>query len=413
MKLKLISREYDAFAHAFQRHAEAFCAANPDVEIEHEFVDIHTLYDRMIGASEASGDQYDLFLCVTDWLPEAMERGLLSPIDAQLLNDPPDDYPEGWSPSMLGGQTGMRGKVYGLPFHDGPEMFLYRSDLFADPSEREAFKARFGRDLEVPETWSDFLDVALHFTRPEQGLWGCSAALFPDGHNNVYDFLIHLWTRGGVLFDENWKPQFHGAIGQEALQFYLDLFLKHKVISPRCLQFDSTRCGFDFASGTAAMMWNWCGFAAITEVPEFSKIVGKTRCAKVPRGEHGSHTSLNIYWVLTIPAGSKNKDLAYRYMRFAAGKEMDKLTSTEGANGTRLSTWRNPEVQAMCQYYEIIEEVHKQVMSPPAIAEYPAINEVFSMMVDDTLHERKSVVDALNDAARKCEAILRAAGYYK
>jgi multiple sugar transport system substrate-binding protein len=411
MKLKLISREFDAFAEAFRRHAAAFCAANPEVEIEHEYLEIHAHYDKMIAGEGAATDEYDLFLCVTDWLPEAMAKGLITPIDDQLTSDPPEGWPKAWSPSMLGGQTDAGGRVYGLPFHDGPEMLLYRKDLFEDPDEQTAYHARFGSELRVPETWDEFLRVAQHFTRPDQGLWGCSAASFPDGHNNVYDFLIHLWTRGGTLFDAEWTPRFNDEIGREALRFYADLYHTHGVISPKGLTMDSIACGFDFASGSAAMMWNWCGFAAVTEVPEYSNIVGKTKCAKVPRGTHGGHTSLNIYWVLTIPSGSKNKELAYQYLRFAASAELDKQTSLAGANGTRLSTWRDPEVQAIYQYYEIIEEVHRQVKSPPAIPEYPALNEVLSQMVDDVLHRRKSVEVALYDAARECEEILAAAGY--
>lgn len=413
MTLKLVSREYDAFAEAFRRHAAAFEAANPGVTIEHEYREIHAHYDRMVTDGGAATDEYDLFLCVTDWLPEAMARGLLTPIDDYLAQDPPEGWPDAWSPSMRGGQTDAEGRVYGLPFHDGPEMLLYRKDLFEDPEEQAAYRARFGEALRVPETWREFLQVAQHFTRPEAGLWGCNAASFKDGHNNVYDFLIHLWTRGGALFDENWRPQFHGEIGHEALQYYVDLYQKHRVVSPKCLEMDSIKCGFDFAEGTAAMMWNWCGFAALTEVPEFSKIVGKTKCAKVPRGDSGagSHTSLNIYWVLTIPAGSRNKDLAYRYMKFAAAAPVDKQTSLAGANGTRLSTWRDPEVQGIFQYYEIIEEVHREVKSPPAIPEYPAINEVLSTMVDDVLHGRKEVGPALEEAARESEKILMEAGY--
>ena len=47
-----------------------------------------------------------------------------------------------------------------------------------------------------------------------------------DGHNNVYDFLIHLWSRGGQLLDERLRPAFDSLRGQAALQFYVDLLTK-------------------------------------------------------------------------------------------------------------------------------------------------------------------------------------------
>ena len=49
---------------------------------------------------------------------------------------------------------------------------MYRKDLFEDPKEKAAFKAKYGRELEVPQTYSDAKQVAEFFTRPDQGLFG-------------------------------------------------------------------------------------------------------------------------------------------------------------------------------------------------------------------------------------------------
>ncbi len=315
---------------------------------------------------------------------------------------------------MRGLQMAADGKTYGIAYHDGPEVFMYRADLFGDRSEQERFAARFGYPLRPPETWSQFLDVAHFFTRPDEGLWGTCVAAFPDGHNNVYDFLIHLWSRGGDLFDARWRPRFHDRFGQEALQFYVDLFHRDSVVSSECLNLDSVKCGFYYASGKAAMMWNWCGFAAVAELPAFSSISGTNVCTIVPRGANpeGQHTSLNIYWVLTIPVGSAHQAEAYQFIKHVSSPAMDKITSLAGGNGTRLSTWRDPEVRALYPYYQIIEAVHQNVHSPPAIPEYPAINEVLNQMVETAVKGQTTVSQALNRAAEEVEAILDQAGYY-
>jgi multiple sugar transport system substrate-binding protein len=316
---------------------------------------------------------------------------------------------------MRGLQTGADGSIYGIAYHDGPEVFIYRSDLFEDQAERRAFAEQYGYELDIPSTWSQFLDVARFFTRPEQGLSGALVAAYPDGHNNVYDFLIHLWSRGGELVTKDWEPAFHSAIGEEALQFYVDLLHKHKVVPMQALEMDSVKSGNHFAQGNIAMMWNWCGFAAVAEMPEVSRIVGKVKTGLIPRGDgpEGRHMSLNIYWVLGIPAGSSNADMAYQFLKETASAEMDKLTSLSGGNGTRLSTWRDPEVRALFSYYTNIEDVHRNVNSPLPIPEYPAINEVLSQMVDDALKLRKTVRQALNDAADEVAQILQTAGYAK
>ena len=41
----------------------------------------------------------------------------------------------------------------------------YQKSLYADPAKAEAFKAKYGYDLAVPETWDQFRDQALDFGR--------------------------------------------------------------------------------------------------------------------------------------------------------------------------------------------------------------------------------------------------------
>src|SRR5581483_7543596 len=156
----------------------------------------------------------------------------------------------------------------------------------------------YGRELGVPQTWSQFLDLARFFTRPDEDLVGCIVAAKPDGHNNVYDFCIHMWTRGGRFFDERMRPAFNGAAGVAGLQFLCDLINTHRVTQPDPLEFESVASGNFYASGRAAMMWNWCGFQAVADTPDLSKIPGRTRSTMIPAGDGpgGRHASLSVYW---------------------------------------------------------------------------------------------------------------------
>ncbi len=143
-----------------------------------------------------------------------------------------------------------------------------------DPQEQRRFERRYGRPLRVPETWSEFVDVATFFTRPHDGLYGVVVAGLNDGHNTVYDFFIHLWSRGGRLFDEHWRPAFHGEEGREALQFYVDMVTTMGITPPRTLEYDSVAAGMAYAAGEGAMMLNWSGFMAVAQLPP-SVIIGE------------------------------------------------------------------------------------------------------------------------------------------
>ncbi|MEN9933584.1 MAG: hypothetical protein RLZZ387_163 [Chloroflexota bacterium] len=409
--LKIKYRSFDGFERALAEQTRHFQTLRPDVAFELSHAGPEELYEEMVHGGGATSGSYDVMLALTDWLPDLMERGGLLRLNERIEAAPPEGWPHGWSPSVLGLQHDAAGGVYALPYHDGPEIFHYRADLFEDPAEQAAYQQQYGRPLRVPETWSEFLDVARFFTRPEQGLYGSVVAGLNDGHNTVYDFMIHLWSRGGRLLDEHLRPAFHGPEGHEALQFYVDLVTKHGVCPPRTLEYDSVQAGVAFAAGEGATMLNWSGFQAVAQLPP-SAIIGKSRCAPIPRGDGptGRHASLNVYWVLGVCAGSAQPDLAYDFLRETASAAMDKVTSLAGGSGVRLSTWNDPEIQAQFQYYEVIEEVHRGADTLPPLPEYPAMNEVINRMAWDAVQGRKSVEQALTDAAAEWERLL--ARYY-
>lgn len=394
-RLRLAYREFSGFQTTFGLQVEALRGQRPGVEVELVPFEVHELYDVMAGGGCASGD-WDLFLCNTDWLPELMRDGALLALDDLLCRgaNPLPDWPDAWSPSLRGLQTSASGATYGLPYHDGPQMFMYRGDLFDE------------HGIAPPKTWAEFLEVARYFHRPADGLYGCVLAALPDGHNNVYDFLLHLWSRGGAFLDGD-RAAFDGSEGQAALTFLHDLIRVHQVTQPDPRSYDSVGSGDCYASGRAAMMWNWCGFAAVADLPG-SAIRGRNRLGLIPRGDEpgGRHTSLSVYWVLAIPSGSRQPELAWDFLRHVASPEMDVITATQGGIGCRLSTWRSPEVRQDFACYRLIEQVHQETETVPGIPEYPAIADVINAEIDAVYTGGKPVEQALAAAAEQTNRLL-------
>lgn len=404
--LRLAYREFEGFEVALSRQVANFAGVHPDVEVELVPFDVPALYAEMVIGEGCRSGRWDLFLTLSDWLPLLIRDKSLRPLNAQLSRNPPPDWPQGWSESVLRLQRDRAGTVFGLPYHDGPEMLMYREDLFANPAERAEFERAYGRPLAPPQTWSDFREIATFFTRPTENLYGCVVAAKPDGHNSVYDFLLQLWSRGGNLIDDG-RPAFHGSVGQESLQWLTDLINVDRVTQPDARDYESVRAGEAFASGCAAMMWNWCGFAVVADLPD-SAVRGKVRCVPLPRGDGPSDrsVSLSVNWVLAVPSGSTAPTTAWDFMASVATPEMDKLTAMSGCIGCRLSTWRDPEVRRLFPAYELIEDVHANVESLPAIAEYPQISEVLNDAIDRVHTKAESVATALDGAATQVADIL-------
>lgn len=405
--LRLAYRTFVGFENALRRQIDHFRAVHPDVDIVIQDFDIPQLYDVMVTQGGCRSGDWDLFLVIADWLPQLMQDRALLPLDSYLEVDPPQDWPRGWSESMLLLQRDQQGAVYALPYHDGPEVFMYRSDLFEDPEEQRRFEARHAYPLRPPETWSQFKDMARFFTRPQDDLYGCVIAAEPDGHNSVYDFLIQLWSRGGKLLDGR-RAAFNSPEGYEALQFITDL-IEQGLTQPDPRTYESVKSGEYYAAGHGAMMWNWLGFAIVAELPP-STVAGRTRTGLIPQGDGpgGRHASLNTYWVMSIPAGSRHSDEAWQFMKSTASPEMDRVTAEEGGTGTRLSTWRDPEIQRRFPPYTVIEEAHRGTETLPPIPEYPEINEILNRVIDEVHTGRRSVKEALDDAAQQVDAVLGA-----
>ncbi len=407
--LKIISRDGGVFNHFIEKASEKFRNLHnlPDFTVEVIEEEVHTLYMNMVNNKGMLDDNIDIMTTVTDWYPEIFEKKLATLLNPYIAKDPPEGWSDGWPQSLLQLQK-SNNNIFGLPLHDGPEVLITRKDLFESQDNRNKFYNEYGYSLKPPTNWSEFLDIALFFNDPTNGMWGTITAGLPDAHNNVYDFLIQLWSRGGEFLNNSNKiAMFDNNIGEESLQFMVDLIHKYKVVPKESLKWDSLGSGIFFADGKAAMMWNWIGFASMAQKLDSSKVRGQVQCHLIPKSENlKDNISLNVYWAYSIPQGSKNKDLAYKFIKFLCSEEMDYLSTTFGMSGTRISTWNNPKLLESNPEYSIMEESHKGAKTLPKITEGTPIIEILNLMVDDAINLRTSPKEAISDAVQKINKIL-------
>ena len=144
--------------------AKRFMEENPDIEVNITWVDYASLHEKMMTELVGGTGRYDVMAAITDFMPEFIGGGYLEPLDSLIENDPPEGWPDDFPDSLLRYQKDADGKIYGLPWWDGPVMFYYRKDLFENPQEKENFQKEYGYELNPPMTWKEFLDIAQFFT---------------------------------------------------------------------------------------------------------------------------------------------------------------------------------------------------------------------------------------------------------
>lgn len=404
-KLRIAVRKFAPFESAIRKQWEDFeSERRSGFTFEPVALDLLPLTEALFENNGLRDGSWDIAFLNTDWVATSCQREEVVDLAEFILLNPPEDYPHGWTDSMLRLQQ-KNGRIAGLPYHDGPECLIYRKDLFEDPREQRAYQATHGVPLAPPRSWTEFLQLARFFQRPARHLYGCVFAGFPDGHNGVYDFLLQLWTRGGALQDERGNFRFRTPEAADALRFYREILADHSAVHPGSETFDSVQCGEAFAKGEAAMSVNWFGFAAVAEAGQGSAVRSKVDVTQVPCEPPHESASLNVYWMLSLAGGSRHPELSYEFIRHCASPRMDKLLTLEGGIGCRRSTWRDPEINRRIPFYRHLEALHANAKEIPSVTSWPEISHIIDAMVLETRSGDRPVEDLLQAAEKRLAGV--------
>ncbi len=384
-------RNFGPFESAMRKQWQSFCAAGgSDLAIEPVSLDLAPLHAAVFDARAAG---WDLLFLPTDWVAAAVTDGLLADLRPLLAARPIADFPDAWSPSLLGLQD-FAGGFWGMPYHDGPQCLIYRRDLLD------------AAGIAVPQSWDAFHAAARRLHDPAAGRAGTILALYPDGHNAFYDVCVQLWTRGGAPFDAAGRPTLTSAAAREGLDFLRRLAADRSATDADLRDIDSVASGMRFAAGRVALMANWFGFAAYAETDAASAVRGRVGVAPLPSAAGGAAVSLNVFWLLAIPAASERRDLAWAFMRHCATPAMDKLVTQEGGIGVRRSTWNDAEVNRAVPFYHHLDALHAVARTLPLHPRMPEVAQAFDAMVTAAITTDQPSEDLLARAQARIVAIV-------
>lgn len=394
-KFKVLVRKFEPFEIIVKDFWDQFKAGTyADFELEEIALPLPELHQALL-----TGD-FDVAHVNTDWLSELWSKKCLVDLEPYINKEPPEDYPQGWSDSLLKLQTFADG-LAGIPFHDGPECLIYRKDLFESPKEKNAFRILHGEELKPPQTWEEFARIASFFNRPEENLYGTLFALYPDGHNNIFDFVLQVWSRGGELTDQNGRIVLDSQQAIDAMNEYRQL-LRQPFIHPESRNLESISACWKFAQGEVAMMVNWFGFATMCETVECTMTKGCVDVCSVPRSDRTiDPVSLNVYYTWSIGKNSENKAMAYDYIRNCVTRENDIKLTLAGAIGCRLSTWFDEGINSVIPYYSRMEQIHQYARTLPQTPHWNQISGIIDSLVIELINTDKPAADILHNAQAK------------
>jgi multiple sugar transport system substrate-binding protein len=260
---------------------------------------------------------YDVLSMVPAWTADFVSQGMVEPLDPYIEQymapEDLDDYHPLYKGLMYYG-----GQNYGL-FDDGDTIILYyRTDLFEDPANNDAFKAQYGRDLAAPKDWTEYDEIQAFFTELGGGnTWGGASQRAP---GQVYGwFSEEFRNRGGRFFDDE---TLDGTLNSPAGVETLNRMLASNKTMPAGIE----TWGFievlaAWMAGQLAMVGGtWPPYGRWSEgttaeqlawVPE-TQVKGKVGYSVMPMG----HSLHNAGFSLAIATGSPNKEAAYLFIQW-------------------------------------------------------------------------------------------------
>lgn len=219
-----------------------------------------TFGDRFFTEMAAGGDAWDMVVGDSQWLGQATSAGHYLDMTEFMNSTGLKDSVTPATLTYYGEYPTGSGTYWAYPTEGDADGWAYRKDLFENPDEQAAFKAKYGYDLAVPTTWAQLKDIAEFFTRPDAGIYGVAIYTQKD-----YDAITMGFENVMFSFGADWKDANNNVMGVinspeaiAAAQFYKDLYACCQAPGLSNAFFAETNDAF--ISGQAAMAMNYFAF---------------------------------------------------------------------------------------------------------------------------------------------------------
>lgn len=397
-----------------QELSREFEKKNPDIKLNWVILEENVLRQRITTDISTNSGQFDIMTIGLMEAPMWGERNWLAPLE----NFPAEYEYEDLIDSVREGLS-FGGKQYALPFYAESQMLFYRKDLFE----------KAGVTMPEKPTWDDVDRMAAQLHDPANGVYGIVMRGKPGWGEAGGQITPMAYSYGARWFDMDWKPQFETPQFKQALAKYTDMVKKYS--PPGSTSNGFNECLMIIASGKAAMWSDATIAAAFLADPDQSSVIGKIGYARQPYGnyEKGSHYLWS--WALAIPASSKQKDAAQKFIMWATSPEYIQLVADSRGweqvpAGTRKSLYKNPKYLeaapfAQMTYDMIMEAVIKDMAQDPVpyvgnsficLPEFAGIGNYITQEWAAVMSGDKTVDEATKAANEFAERTMREAGYY-
>jgi multiple sugar transport system substrate-binding protein len=338
---------------------------------------------------------YDLVSMEDPWLPLFAGGKFLEDIgemmDKRAITPDPDFIPQLVALGDFPTGNGLRA----LPWVGNLQVFAWRTDVVKSLGKV------------APRTWDDVLDLATAATADGKAdnVFGAGVQGQP-GRAAATSFLPVLRGFGKDLLDPvTYEPQLETPEAMAALDLHLKLT---KQAPPGVEDVGSKENGENFSGGRIAMSGDiWPDQLLQALDPKHSKVVDKIAVGPEPAQPHVLPENTTETWLLGIPAGAKNADLALDFMLwFTAPEQQRRLLLDSGVMPTKISVMNDPRAIAkypfLPGYLDAARHGAPRVRTPY----YPALELIYGRYVSEVIAGKTDAQDAMANANKEIRNVL-------
>lgn len=376
---------------AYEKMVSDFERANPDIKVNAMLVPM-TYIERKLILSIAGGVPPDVVRFYTHIGGELMARGGLESLNDLISRDKfdlTDFYKVGLE------QNTYAGKLYGVPWILSPNALFYNKALFRE----------VGLDPNKPPKSLDELKAYAMKLTKRDAKGDLERVGFADFTYNPNNFMWYMWQLGGEMVSQDGhKSAFNSPEGIQAL-IWMKKFLNEEAGSVEdLLSFTSSYKGATqdpFGQGAVAMRID-----SPFRIPDLKKYFPDLDYGVAPIPYSMKPIIEVVGNSLVIPKGSKHREAAWKFVKFAASREqVGNICSVAGRIPARKSA-------AMSQQFygdphtRVFVDLIEFGRSVPVVPGWKEVSDTLARNIELGLKGKQSIPATLSISEKSANDIL-------
>ena len=382
--------------------------ANPGTTVNFQVMEEGDLRSAVTADVASGAGQYDIVTIGAYETPQWGANKWLVDLTEDLKADAAYDVEDILPP--VRDVNSFEGKLFAVPFYGESSILMYNKEVLD----------KAGVTLTANPTWQEIADAAKKAKTADMA--GICMRGKPGWGDLFAPLTTVVQTFGGNWYDMQWNATVNTPEWKEAITFYKTMLDESGQADPVSYSFNE--CLTALKEGKAAMWADASVAASMLEAAD-SPVKGKMGYAHMPVNKT-TESGWLWSWNLAVPASTKNKDAAIKFVKWATSKDYHKLVGekigwSNVPPGARTSTYELPEYkEAAAAFAPITLDVMSSVnpkqpgVNPQpwvgiqyvSIPEFQDVGNQCAQLVADYIANRGTVDDALG----KCQAIAQKAG---